>query len=87
MRRNEADLDAEIGALASRPESDVDTSEIRGVLDWDNAERAKFYRPLKQAVTMRLDRDVLAWFKARGAGYQTRINQALREYIKAHKNI
>ena len=36
------------------------------------------YRPIKQAVTLRLDADVLAWFKKPGRGYQTRINRALR---------
>jgi len=84
--RSDADLDAEVRALTLRSEDDVDTNDIPEVLEWDNAERAKFYRPVKQAVTMRLDRDVLAWFKACGAGYQTRINQALREYIRTHKN-
>jgi len=36
------------------------------------------YRPIKSAVTLRLDADVLAWFKKPGRGYQTRINRALR---------
>jgi uncharacterized protein (DUF4415 family) len=36
------------------------------------------YRPIKKAVTLRLDADVLAWFKKPGRGYQTRINRALR---------
>jgi len=39
----------------------------------------KYYKPLKQPVTLRLDADVLAWFKKRGRGYQTRINRALRK--------
>ena len=37
-----------------------------------------YYRPIKKAVTLRLDADVLAWFKRQGRGYQTRINRALR---------
>jgi uncharacterized protein (DUF4415 family) len=45
------------------------------------AELAKFYRPVKQPVTLRLDADVLAWFKKQGRGYQTRINRALRELM------
>jgi len=45
------------------------------------AELARFYRPLKQPVTLRLDADVLAWFKKQGRGYQTRINRALRELM------
>jgi len=42
------------------------------------AEFTKMYKPLKKPVTLRLDADVLAWFKKKGRGYQTRINQALR---------
>lgn len=40
----------------------------------------------KTAVTMRLDRQVLDWFKAKGPGYQTRINALLRAYMEAHKS-
>ena len=32
---------------------------------------------------MRIDPDVLAWFKAQGKGYQTRMNAVLRAYVKA----
>jgi uncharacterized protein (DUF4415 family) len=39
---------------------------------------------VKQLLSVRLDSDVVAWFKASGAGYQTRINAALREYVKTH---
>ena len=37
------------------------------------------YRPIKKPVTLRLDADVIAWFKKSGRGYQTRINRALRK--------
>lgn len=40
----------------------------------------------KTAVTIRLDRPVLQWFKAQGRGYQTRINALLRAYMEAHKS-
>jgi len=43
-----------------------------------------FYRPVKQQLTLRLDADIIAWFKAEvlgGEGYQTSINAALREYV------
>ena len=39
----------------------------------------------KATVTIRLDRQVLDWFKAQGRGYQTRINALLRAYMEAHK--
>ena len=39
----------------------------------------------KIPVTLRLDRDVLAWFKAHGRRYQTRMNAVLRAYVHAHR--
>jgi uncharacterized protein (DUF4415 family) len=39
----------------------------------------------KQAISMRVDPEVLAFFKAQGEGYQTRINAVLRSYVEAHK--
>jgi len=42
----------------------------------------EFYRPLKKPVTLRLDADVLAWFKKDGRRYQTRINSALRKVME-----
>jgi len=40
---------------------------------------------VKQIVTIRLDVDMLEWFKSAGPGYQTRINQVLREYMEAQR--
>ncbi len=71
----------ELDALAARPEGKIDTSDIAEVTDWSGAEIGRFYRPIKKPVTIRLDTDVLAWFKAHSAKYQTAINKALREYI------
>ncbi len=45
------------------------------------AELEGLYKPLKKPVTLRLDADILAWFKRQGRGYQTRINGALRELM------
>jgi uncharacterized protein (DUF4415 family) len=45
-------------------------------------ERMEWYRPIKKPVTLRLDSDVIAWFKKSGRGYQTRINRALRKMMK-----
>jgi uncharacterized protein (DUF4415 family) len=44
-------------------------------------EALKFYRPIKKPVTLRLDADVIAWFKKDGRRYQTRINAALRRVM------
>ncbi len=50
---------------------------------WATAEVGQFYRPRKEAVTIRLDADVLDWFRqsAGGRGYQTAINAALRDFV------
>jgi len=45
------------------------------------AEIAELYRPIKKPVTLRLDEDVLVWFRKQGRGYQTRINRALRRVM------
>ena len=41
--------------------------------------------PSKAQLTIRVDREVLDWFRAQGRGYQTRINALLRAYMDAHK--
>ncbi|MBQ5962580.1 BrnA antitoxin family protein [Massilia sp. ZL223] len=62
--------------------------------DWDqalrNQEPAVSSKPhaasgVKQIVTIRLDVDMLEWFKEAGPGYQTRINQVLREHMEAQR--
>src|SRR5438552_17359845 len=77
---------AELKSLGMLPESAIDTSDAPELLDWSGAKRGLFYRPLKQQLTLRLDADVVAWFKNHAKpdeGYQTRINRALREYIQS----
>jgi uncharacterized protein (DUF4415 family) len=71
----------ELGALAALPDDEIDTSDIPELPPkaWADAIRGKFYRPVKQAVSMRLDSDVVAWLKQRGKGYQTRANSILRQ--------
>ena len=43
------------------------------------------YKPRKKAITLRLDADVLDWFKKPGRGYQTRINRALRQVMREER--
>jgi uncharacterized protein (DUF4415 family) len=73
----------ELGALEALPEDQIDTSDIPEITDadWKKMKVGLFYRPTKKSVTIRLDSDLLAWFKAKGRGYQTAINRALREYV------
>ena len=70
--------------LAKLNDQDIDTSEIPE-LGEDFFRRAELRVPVKRAVTIRLDADVLEWFKGQGTGYQTRINQLLRQYMQAHQ--
>lgn len=75
---------AELKALAQLSENDIDTETIPEVRDWSGAKRGVFYRPVKQQLTLRLDADVVAWFKKRaprGKGYQSDINSALRTFV------
>jgi uncharacterized protein (DUF4415 family) len=72
---------AELARLAAMPDEEIDTSDIPEVGDWSGAERGKFYRPVKQQVTLRIDADVLDWFKSQGGKYQTELNRVLREHM------
>jgi uncharacterized protein (DUF4415 family) len=71
----------ELAALAALPGHQIDTSDIPELPPgaWKDAVRGRFYRPVKQAVSIRLDADVIAWLKKRGKGYQTRVNSILRQ--------
>jgi uncharacterized protein (DUF4415 family) len=76
---------AELKSLATLRDDAIDTSDAPEILDWSGAKRGLFYRPVKQQLTLRLDSDVVAWFKRHttaSEGYQTRINRALREYVQ-----
>ena len=53
-------------------------------IDWTNAHLT--LPPGKEAVTLRLDRDVLKWLRSQGKGYQTRINQVLRAWYDAARH-
>ena len=70
--------------LAALKDSDIDTSDIPELGD-DFFNLAELRVPAKQAVTIRLDADVLHWFKQQGQGYQTRINQLLRLYMQSRQ--
>jgi uncharacterized protein (DUF4415 family) len=45
----------------------------------------RYWRPIKIAVSLKLDADVLNWFKSQGKGYQTRINEVLRNVMIHNK--
>ena len=76
---------AELAALAARPDSDIDYSDIPPLPEsfWQHAERGRFYKPVKEQITARVDADVLAWLKSQGKGYQARLNAILRREMLA----
>ena len=71
--------------LAKMDDQDIDTSDIPE-LDDEFFHKAQINVPAKQPVTLRLDTDVLVWFKSQGQGYQTRINKLLRSYMENQKS-
>ena len=74
-------IEEQLKALDSMDDKNIDYSDTPEILDWEGAERGKFYRPIKKPVTLRLDADVLEWFKHHHPKYQSAINAALREYV------
>ena len=69
-------------ALKAIPETDIDTSDIPE-LDQNFWNEAKMVRPRrKQAISLRVDNDVLDWFKGQGKGYQSLMNSVLRSYVE-----
>jgi uncharacterized protein (DUF4415 family) len=79
---------ARLKRVANLPDEKIDFSDIPDNDDGYEVtlrERGKYYRPLKQQVTLRLDADTLDWFKRQTPkGYQTNINRVLSEYVGKH---
>ena len=76
---------AQLKRLEALPDERIDTADIPEAPPeaWLHARRPDLYRPVKKPVTLRLDSDVIAWFKdhAKGHGYQTEINRVLRRHV------
>ena len=85
MSKGRRNRKKELERLAEMSEEQIDTSGIPEVRDWEGALRGRFYRPVKKQVTLRLDADLLEWFRSQGKRYQTRINAVLREYMETHR--
>ena len=86
MKELTAKKRSELRRLAARPDSEIDLSDIPEIRNLpSDAIVGQFYRPKKQSVTIRLDADVLAWLKASGEGYQTRVNTFLRQKMKQQR--
>jgi uncharacterized protein (DUF4415 family) len=95
------ELDAMIAAMIARGEDKTDWERLRkltdgeveasidfeeeGEFDWDTARVSTSPPQPKKQVTLRLDPEIIAYFRGQGPGYQTRINQVLRSYVEAHR--
>ena len=65
-------------------DKDIDFSDI-SELDETFFREASWQQPVKKPMTIRIDEDVLAWFRGQGPGYQTRINKLLRRYMEVNR--
>ncbi|MCC6134829.1 MAG: BrnA antitoxin family protein [Candidatus Contendobacter sp.] len=77
----------ELEALKSMPDEEIDYSDIPATTaeQWQGAEVGRFYHPAKEPLTLRIDADVIAWFKAQGKDYQDHINALLRRAMMAER--
>ncbi|WP_062263021.1 BrnA antitoxin family protein [Endozoicomonas arenosclerae] len=71
--------------LEAMSDDEIDTSDVPE-LDDEFFNEAELHIPVKKPITIRLDSDVLEWFKSQGQGYQTRINNLLRKYMETHQS-
>ena len=62
-------------------DQDIDYGDIPELDDEVFAQPLAQWPPKKETITIRVDSDVLGWFKRQGSGYQTRMNQVLRRYM------
>ena len=73
---------AQLRALEGRV-PDTDDIPEASAANWRNAQRRGFFKPRKEAISLRVDMDVLDWLRRQGPGYQTTINRILREHMEA----
>ena len=69
------------------PDEAIDTSDIPELDDefWENA---VIKEPInKKVITIRIDADILDWFRSQGKGYQTLINAVLKSYVEHNKQL
>lgn len=74
----------ELRRVAAMPDARIDLSDAPEHQPWPpQVEVGRFYRPVKQLVSLRVDADVLAWFRSRGKKYQTYMNEVLRREMQS----
>ena len=78
----------QLEALDRLPDDQIDFSDIPEMTEEDFKKPhwiGLFYRPGKKSVTIRLDDDMVKWFKKQGKGWQTKMNWVLRLYFASHR--
>jgi uncharacterized protein (DUF4415 family) len=74
----------ELEGLAKMADSKIDFSDAPELTSVSaRVQVGRFYRPIKQQISLRVDADVLAWFRSRGSKYQTQINEVLRREMQS----
>jgi uncharacterized protein (DUF4415 family) len=75
----------ELKRVAALPDSQINYSDApEGAPRASDIQVGRFYRPVKQLVSLRVDADVLAWFRAHGKKYQTYMNEVLRREMRTN---
>lgn len=86
QKMTEAEIIAQIERLLLMRDSDIDTIDVpeAPAENWAFAKRPGLYKLLRKPVTLRLDSDVVTWFKdhTQSGGYQTEIKRVLRRYLQ-----
>ena len=81
MQKKQEDIMKQLESLDKMSDNDIDYSDNQDLGDIDFSS-FDIHKKEKKQVTLRIDNDVLDFFKNMGKGYQTKINQVLREYKK-----
>lgn len=80
-----ARLRAELEAVAAMPDEQIDYSDAPHLPDAVWMKAAAELPHTKRQITLRIDAEVVEFFKATGPRYQSRMNAVLRSYVDAHK--
>lgn len=81
MPAKERAIKSDLARIDKLRDEEIDYSDIPELDDEVFAQPLVPWPPRKESITIRVDPDVLDWFKHQGRGYQTRINQVLRRYM------
>ena len=81
MPAKERAIKSDLTRIDKLRDEEIDYSDIPELGDEFFAQPLVPWPPRKETITIRVDSDVLGWFRQQGRGYQTRINQVLRRYM------